>query len=104
MLNSNEIRLNYERTLNALGTSAVVERVSGDSYPCTVGINSKPNEELMNAYGVNVRVVTVLLKEVPELTKLDKIIIDNERHTIDDIHIARINDLKVSHVCIVRGK
>jgi|GEM_PF-4809598 len=94
----------YERTLRLLGTPAVVEKADGASVSCLVGLNSKPSEELINAFGVNVKVVTVLLTDVPELKKLDRINIDGERHTIDDIRISRINDIDVSHVCIVRGK
>lgn len=97
-------RREYERTLKALGTPATVETVGGDSTSCLVGLNSKPGEELINAWGVNVKIVTVLISDVPVLNKLDRINIDGERHTIDDIRISRINDIDVSYVCIVRGK
>lgn len=97
-------RREYERTLKALGTPAVVEKVDGQTVSCLVGLNSKPGEELINAWGVNVKVVTVLVSDVPALQKLDRINIEGERHTIDDVRISRINDIDVSHVCVVRGK
>lgn len=102
--NRNQWRREYERTLRSLGTPAVVEKVDGSTISCLVGLNSKPGEELINAWGVNVKVVTVLVTDCPELKKLDRINIEGERHTIDDVRISRINDIDVSHVCIVRGK
>ena len=100
----NQWRREYERTLKALGTPATVQPKAGDSVECLVGLNSKPSDELINAYGVNVKVVTVLVSDVPELKKLDRITLDGERHTIDDVRINRINDINVSHICICRGK
>lgn len=105
MLNMrNQWRKEYERTLKLLGTPATVLKKDGSSVDCLVGLNSKPGDELINAYGVNVKVITVLVSDVPVLEKLDRIALDGERHTIDDVRVNRINDLNVSHVCIVRGK
>ena len=95
---------NYERTLRALGTPAEVVKKDGSRTSVLVGLNSKPSDELMNAYGVNVKVVTVLTDDVPVLEKFDQIAMDSEIHTIDDVRINRINDLQVSHICICRGK
>jgi len=97
-------RREYERTLKLLGTPATINRKDGGSVECLVGLNSKPSDELVNAYGINVKVVTVLISDVPDLEKFDRITLDGERHTIDDIRVNRINDINVSHICIVRGK
>ena len=97
-------KIHYERTLRALGTPAQVIKKDGATTDTMVGINSKPNDELMNAYGVNVKVITVLITDVKALEKFDRILIDGEMHTIDDVRINRINDLNVSHICICRGK
>lgn len=94
----------YERTLRALGTPAQVIKKDGATIEALVGINSKPNDELMNAYGINVKVITVLVADVQDLEKFDRILLDGEMHTIDDVRINRINDLNVSHICICRGK
>jgi len=87
-----------------LGTPAEVVKKDGSRASVLVGLNSKPSDELMNAYGVNVKVVTVLTDDVPVLEKFDQIAMDSEIHTIDDVRINRINDLQVSHICICRGK
>ena len=97
-------RKEYERTLRLLGTPAQVILKDGTQTETLVGLNSKPSDELMNAYGVNVKVITVLIADVPDLEKFDRILLDSEAHTIDDVRVNRINDLKVSHICICRGK
>ena len=97
-------KTHYERTLRALGTPAQVIKKDGVTIDTLAGINSKPNDELMNAYGINVKVITVLVTDVEALEKFDRILIDGEMHTIDDVRINRINDLNVSHICICRGK
>jgi hypothetical protein len=100
----NRWKQEYEKTLRFLGSPAEVIKKDGTKTSTLVGINSKPSDEIVNAYGVNVKVITVLIDDVPELEKFDRILLDNEVHTIDDIRTNRINDLNVSHICICRGK
>ena len=102
--NRSDIRAKYEATIETLGVPAVVESMSGDSVSCIVGFKTSNSEELIAAYGVGVKVVTVRERDVPVVKKMDRVLVESERYTINEVFPVYLNDLLVGWRCVIKGK
>ena len=106
MLNNRlEIRQKYEQTIVLLGVPATVQAVSDNlSVDCIVGFRTSQDEDLIAAYGVGVKVVTVKSCDVPVVKKMDRILVQADRYTINEVFPVYLNDLLVGWRCVNRGK
>ena len=106
MLNNRAtIRAKYEQTIELLGVPATVQSVSEDtSVDCVVGFKTSQDEDLIAAYGVGVKVVTVRSSDVPVIKKMDRVFVQSDRYTINEVFPVYLNDLLVGWRCVIRGK
>jgi hypothetical protein len=106
MLNNRAtIRAKYEQTIELLGVPATVQSVSEDtSVDCVVGFKTSQDEDLIAAYGVGVKVVTVRSSDVPVIRKMDRVFVQSDRYTINEVFPVYLNDLLVGWRCVIRGK
>lgn len=103
--NRSDIRAKYEATIETLGVPAIVEsNESGESVSCIVGFKTSNSEELIAAYGVGVKVVTVRERDVPVVKKMDRVLVSAERYTINEVMPVYLNDLLVGWRCVIKGK
>ena len=99
-----QMRLKYEQTIDTLGVPARIERVSGDEYECVIGWRTSTDEELINAFGVGVKVATIKERDVPVVQKMDRIRVLDDRYTVDEVFPVYLNDLLIGWRCVIRGK
>lgn len=105
LINRSDIRAKYEQTIDLLGVPATVESVAdGSSVSCIVGFKTTADEELIAAYGIGVKVVTVKQRDVPVIKKMDRVLVQADRYTINEANPVYVNDLHVGWRCVVRGK
>lgn len=104
LANKNEFKAAYEHTIDTLGVPATVVTVGGDSFDCTIGWKTTRDEELINSYGVGVKVATVKYSDVSILKKMDGIRVHADRYTIDEVFPVYLNDIQVGWRCVIRGK
>ena len=106
MLNNRaDIRAKYEMAIETLGVPAVIESVeTGDAVQCIVGFKTSNSEELIAAYGVGVKVVTVKESDVAVVKKMDRVLVQSDRYTINEVFPVYLNDLLVGWRCVIRGK
>lgn len=106
MLNNRAtIRAKYEQTIELLGVPATLQSVSeGTSVDCVVGFKTSQDEDLIAAYGVGVKVVTVKSSDVPVIRKMDRVFVQSDRYTINEVFPVYLNDLLVGWRCVIRGK
>lgn len=98
-------RQKYEQTIDTLGVPATIETVvGGETYDTTIGWRTSTDEELINAYGVGVKVATVKQSAVPVVSKMDRIRVMNDRYTVDEVFPVYLNDLLIGWRCVIRGK
>ena len=103
--NRSDIREKYEQTIDLLGVPATIESVSDDtSVRCVVGFKTSQDEELIAAFGVGVKVVTVKQSDVPVVKKMDRVLVQADRYTINEAFPVYLNDLLVGWRCVIRGK
>lgn len=105
LTNKADIRSKYEYAIDTLGVPATVESVeTGDAVQCVVGFRSSSDEALIAAYGVGVKIVTVKQKDVAVVKKMDRVLVMDERYTINEVFPVHLNDLLVGWRCVIRGK
>ena len=105
LANKSDIRARYEYTIATLGVPATVTSVSsGSSVDCVIGWKSTNDEELIAAFGVGTKVATVRQCDVPVVEKMDKINVQSDRYTINEVFPVYLNDLLVGWRCVIRGK
>jgi hypothetical protein len=105
LTNRADIRAKYEYAIDTLGVPASVESVeTGEAVSCIVGFRSTNDENLIAAYGVGVKIVTVKEKDVAVVKKMDRVLIMDERYTINEVFPVHLNDLLVGWRCVIRGK
>ena len=96
-----------ENTLQLLGVPAVWHQAKQPqaSKPCTVGFKTASwnDEELSNAYGIGAKVFTISVKDVPVLEKFDRLVIGNERYTLDAALPVHVNGVLVFWKGICKG-
>ena len=103
--NRTDIRAKYEMAIETLGVPAVIESVeTGETVECIVGFKTSNSEELIAAYGVGVKVVTVKESDVAVVKKLDRVRVQADRYTINEVFPVYLNDLLVGWRCVIRGK
>lgn len=103
--NKAQVRAKYEQTIDTLGVPATIEAVvSGEIYNTTVGWRTSTDEELINAFGVGVKVATVKQSDVPVVKKMDRIRVMDDRYTVDEVFPVYLNDLLIGWRCVIRGK
>ena len=104
LANKQEFRKAYEHAIDTLGVPATINTVAGDTYNCTIGWKTTRDEELINAYGVGVKIATIKQSDVDVLKKMDRILVMEDRYTIDEVFPVYLNDLQVGWRCVIRGK
>ena len=62
------------------------------------------DHELINAYGIGAKVITIKVSDIPVVEKFDTITILNERYTLDVVSPVHLNGVHIFHKCIVKGK
>lgn len=103
--NRNTWRAKYEEAIHTLGVPATVTSTEGGtSVECVVGWKTSRDEELINAFGVGVKVATVCERDVNVVKKMDRIFVQDDRYTIDEVFPVYLNDLLVGWRCVIRGK
>lgn len=103
--NRNTWRAKYEQAINTLGVPATVTSTGdGSEVECVVGWKTSRDEELINAFGVGVKVATVCESDVSVVKKMDRIFVQDDRYTIDEVFPVYLNDLLVGWRCVIRGK
>ena len=93
----------YQETINTLGVPATVHPKSGDAVECIVGFKTSTDVDIINAWGVGSKIITVQVADVAQLEKLDRIQIGAERYTLDSVTPVHLNDVLVGWRGIVRG-
>jgi hypothetical protein len=93
----------YQETINTLGVPATVYPKAGDAVECIVGFKTSSDVDVINAWGVGSKIVTVQVADVALLEKLDRIQIGSERYTLDSVAPVHLNDVLVGWRGIVRG-
>lgn len=98
-------RSRYEEAIHTLGVPATVVSTDGSSsVECVAGWNTSRDEELVNAYGVGVKVLTVCESDVAVVKKMDRVLVQDGKYTIDEVFPVYLNDLLVGWRCVIRGK
>jgi hypothetical protein len=102
------IKSSFERAVADLGVPASWERakVEGSAARLTVGFRTAgvKDEAIVNAYGINAVIMTVLASEAlvpPE--KFDSFIVQGVRHTADAVHPVNLNGEVIGWKVYVRG-
>lgn len=105
---SNSVRLTwkkaYKDSINALGVPATVLPKGGDPVQCTVGFKTSTDVDIINAWGVGSKIVTIQADDVPDLEKLDRVMIENERYTIEQVSPIHLNNVLMAWRGVVRGQ
>ena len=106
MLNNRaDIRAKYEKTIDLLGVPATIQSVTeGTAVDCVVGFKTSQDEDLIAAYGIGVKVVTVKERDVAVVKKMDRVLVQSDRYTINEVFPVYLNDLLVGWRCVIRGK
>lgn len=104
----NTMSTELERVLTQLGTPGVWCQAlkPNATNKVTVGMRTVgwQDTELVNAYGINARILTVSVKEVSLLAKFDRIEIGNEKYTLDDAIPVYVNGQIVFWKGVVKGR
>lgn len=95
-------------TLQVLGSAGVWRQAKAPhaTANCVVGMKtvSWRDQELVNAYGVNARVFTLDVREVPTLEKFDRIEVGGEIYTLDDSIPVYVNAQHIFWKGVVKGR
>ena len=94
----------YRDTINAIGVPATVLPKSGDPVDCTVGFKTSTDVDIINSWGVGSKIVTIQVADVPDLEKLDRVMIENERYTIEQVSPIHLNNMLIAWRGVVRGQ
>lgn len=94
----------WEQTIDTLGVPCEFASQKGVTVNCVAGFKTTRDEELVNAWGVGTRVITIRAMDVAEVSKLDRCTIGPERYTFDAVMPVHLNDLLIGWRCIVKGR
>ena len=94
----------YRDSINALGVPATVMPKNGDPVECTVGFKTSTDVDIINAWGVGSKIITIQVADVPDLEKLDRVMIENERYTIEQVSPIHLNEILIAWRGVVRGQ
>ena len=94
----------YRDSINALGVPATVLRKKGDPVECVVGFKTSTDVDIINAWGVGSKIITIQAADVPDLEKLDRVMIENERYTIEQVSPIHLNEVLIAFRGVVRGQ
>jgi hypothetical protein len=100
----NTYRGSWEQVIDTLGVPAVIHATGGGSKSCVVGFKTTRDEEIVNAWGVGTKVVTIKVTDAPEVKKMDRVDIGNERYTFDAVFPVHLNADLIGWRCVVKGK
>ena len=102
------IQLGTEAVVDALGVPALWEQTKAPnaSKPVIVGFKTVTykDEELINAFGIGAKVLTVKVKDIAQVAKFDRFTIHGERYTIDEVMPVHLNGVLLFWKCFVKGK
>lgn len=97
-----------KQVLDLLGVPAVWTQVKAPKATSSVTVGFKTaswqDEELINAFGIGAKVLTVKVSDIAVIEKFDAFVISGERYTIDSVMPVHINGELVFWKCFVRGK
>ena len=62
------------------------------------------DQELINAFGIGAKVLTIRVSELANIDKFDTITVNGERYTIDTVMPVHLNGVHLLHKCYIRGK
>lgn len=99
-----------EYVIDTLGVPATIHFVNRpvNTPPLAVNVGFKSiswkDEELVNAFGIGAKIITVKAREVMQLLKFDVIKIADEEYTIDSVFPVHVNGTVIFHKCVVKGK
>jgi hypothetical protein len=91
----------YRDSINALGVPATV---MPKHVECTVGFKTSTDVDIINAWGVGSKIITIQVADVPDLEKLDRVMIENERYTIEQVSPIHLNEILIAWRGVVRGQ
>ena len=94
----------YRQSIDALGVPATVHPTDGPVANCTIGFKTSSDVDIINAWGVGSKVLTIQTLDVPVLKKLDRVVVEGERYTLDSVTPIHLNNMHIAWRCIVRGQ
>lgn len=98
----------WEGVVDLLGVPAIWRQAKPPRTSKNVTLGFKTvgmrDEELVNAFGVGAKVLTIKVRDLPVIEKFDQIEIGNERYTIDTVLPIHLNGVHVFHKCFVKGR
>jgi len=97
-------RAAWEQTIDTLGVPCTFNSKLNGSVNCVAGFKTTKDEEIVNAYGVGAKVITIRAVDVPVVSKLDQCEIGPERYTFDAVMPVHLNELLIGWRCVVKGR
>jgi len=98
----------YEGNIDLLGVPATWTQTKDPKATKDVVVGFKSaswrDEELINAYGIGAKVLTIKVSDIPVMEKFDRITIGGEKYTIDSVMPVHLNGVQIFHKAVVRGK
>jgi hypothetical protein len=94
----------WNEGVKALGVPATHVSTEGIETQCIVGFKTARDEEIINSWGIGVRIVTIRAAEVSPVKKLDRVFIMDQTYTLDAVDPVMLNDIFCGWRCYVRGK
>ena len=100
----NKYKAAWEQTIDTLGVPCKFMSKTSGTVNCVAGFKTTRDEEIVNAYGIGSKVITIRAMDVPEVTKLDRCEIGPERYTFDAVMPVHLNDQLIGWRCVVKGR
>ena len=100
----NKYKAACEQTIDTLGVPCTFMSKTSGTVNCVAGFKTTRDEEIVNAYGIGSKVITIRAMDVPEVTKLDRCEIGPERYTFDAVMPVHLNDQLIGWRCVVKGR
>lgn len=103
-----DVKGSFELAINTLGVPASWSTADGSNTGTpiigfrTAGLN---DTEVINAYGIGAKIVTMKFADFPVAPKkFDKIIVGLEHYTLDAVNPVHLNGVVIGYKGYIRGK
>jgi hypothetical protein len=97
----NKYKAAWEQTIDTLGVPCTFMSKTSGTVNCVAGFKTTRDEEIVNAYGIGSKVITIRAMDVPEVTKLGSCEIGPERYTFDAVLPVHLIDQLLGWRCVV---
>ena len=103
-----KIQASTEAVVDLLGVPATWLQTKAPNATAEVVVGFKTatykDEELINAYGIGAKIITVKVSDIAVVEKFDRFTVLGENYTIDSVMPAHLNAVHIFHKCYIRGK